>query len=36
MPPETFRDYRMRVVVEHLQARPELVERLYRELGPRA
>ncbi len=27
VPPETFRDYRMRVVVEHLQARPELVER---------
>ena len=34
--PETFRDYRMRVVVEQLQVRPELVERLYRELGPGA
>jgi transcriptional regulator with XRE-family HTH domain len=34
VPPETFRDYRMRVVVEQLHARPELVERLYRELGP--
>ena len=36
VPPETFRDYRMRVVWEHLRARPELVEQLYRELGPRA
>ena len=36
VPPETFRDYRMRVVVEQLHARPELVERLYRELGPGA
>jgi transcriptional regulator with XRE-family HTH domain len=31
--PETFRDYRMRVVWEALRARPEMVERLYRELG---
>jgi transcriptional regulator with XRE-family HTH domain len=36
VPPETFRDYRMRVVWEHLRSRPELVEQLYRELGPRA
>jgi transcriptional regulator with XRE-family HTH domain len=31
--PETFRDYRMRVVWDALRARPEMVERLYRELG---
>ncbi|MEA2468846.1 MAG: Cro/C1-type DNA-binding domain [Thermoleophilaceae bacterium] len=31
--PETFRDYRMRVVWEALRSRPEMVERLYRELG---
>ncbi len=36
VPPETFRDYRMRVVWEALRARPEMVERLYRELGPGA
>ncbi len=31
--PETFRDFRVRVVWEALRARPEMVERLYRELG---
>ncbi|MDX6378565.1 MAG: Cro/C1-type DNA-binding domain [Gaiellaceae bacterium] len=31
--PETFRDYRMRVVWDALRSRPEMVERLYRELG---
>ena len=36
VPPETFRDYRMRIVWDELRRRPELVERLYRELGPSA
>jgi transcriptional regulator with XRE-family HTH domain len=32
VPADTFADYRMRAVWDALQARPELVERLYREL----
>ena len=31
--PEHFREYRIRVVTERLEARPELVDRLYRRLG---
>ena len=32
MPPERFREYRLRVVTERLAELPELVDRLYREI----
>jgi transcriptional regulator with XRE-family HTH domain len=31
--PEYFREYRLRVVTEKLEAMPEMVDRLYRRLG---
>ncbi len=31
--PEHFREYRIRVITERLEAMPELVDRLYRRLG---
>ena len=31
--PEHFREYRLRVITERLEAMPELVDRLYRRLG---
>jgi transcriptional regulator with XRE-family HTH domain len=31
--PEHFREYRLRVITERLEARPDLVDRLYRRLG---
>ncbi len=31
--PEHFREYRIRVITERLEALPELVNRLYRKLG---
>jgi transcriptional regulator with XRE-family HTH domain len=33
VPPDTFRDYRMRVVWEALAERPDLVDALYRDFG---
>jgi transcriptional regulator with XRE-family HTH domain len=32
--PEHFREYRLRVITEKLEAMPELVDRLYKRLGP--
>jgi transcriptional regulator with XRE-family HTH domain len=32
VPPERFREYRLRVVTERLAELPELVDRLYREI----
>ena len=31
--PEHFREYRLRVITERLEAMPELIDRLYRRLG---
>jgi transcriptional regulator with XRE-family HTH domain len=31
--PEHFREYRLRVVTERLEAMPEMIDRLYRRLG---
>jgi len=31
--PEHFREYRIRVITERLEAMPELVDRLYKKLG---
>jgi transcriptional regulator with XRE-family HTH domain len=31
--PEHFREYRLRVITEKLEAMPELIDRLYRRLG---
>jgi len=31
--PEHFREYRLRVITERLEAMPELIDRLYRKLG---
>jgi transcriptional regulator with XRE-family HTH domain len=31
--PEYFREYRLRVITERLEAMPDLVDRLYRRLG---
>ena len=31
--PEHFREYRVRVITERLEAMPELIDRLYRRLG---
>jgi transcriptional regulator with XRE-family HTH domain len=31
--PEHFREYRIRVITEKLEAMPELIDRLYRRLG---
>ena len=31
--PEHFREYRLRVITDRLEAMPELVDRLYRRLG---
>jgi transcriptional regulator with XRE-family HTH domain len=31
--PEHFREYRLRVITERLEAMPELVDRLYKRLG---
>ena len=31
--PEYFREYRLRVITERLEAMPELVDRLYRRLN---
>jgi transcriptional regulator with XRE-family HTH domain len=31
--PEHFREYRIRVITERLEAMPELIDRLYRRLG---
>jgi transcriptional regulator with XRE-family HTH domain len=31
--PEHFREYRLRVISERLEAMPELIDRLYRRLG---
>ena len=33
--PEHFREYRLRVITERLEAMPELIDRLYRRLGER-
>ena len=33
VPPERFREYRLRVVTERLAELPELVDRLYRDIG---
>jgi transcriptional regulator with XRE-family HTH domain len=32
--PEHFREYRLRVITDRLEAMPDLVDRLYRRLGP--
>jgi transcriptional regulator with XRE-family HTH domain len=32
--PSFFREYRVRVITDKLEAMPELVDRLYRRLGP--
>ena len=31
--PEHFREYRIRVITDHLEQMPELVDRLYKRLG---
>ena len=31
--PEHFREYRLRVITERLEAMPDLIDRLYRRLG---
>ena len=31
--PEHFREYRLRVITERLEAMPEMIDRLYRRLG---
>ena len=31
--PEHFREYRLRVITEKLEAMPELIDRLYKRLG---
>jgi transcriptional regulator with XRE-family HTH domain len=31
--PEHFREYRLRVIADRLEARPELIDRLYKRLG---
>jgi transcriptional regulator with XRE-family HTH domain len=32
--PEHFREYRLRVITERLEQMPELIDRLYKRLGP--
>jgi transcriptional regulator with XRE-family HTH domain len=32
--PEHFREYRLRVIADRLEQMPELIDRLYRRLGP--
>jgi transcriptional regulator with XRE-family HTH domain len=34
--PEHFREYRLRAITERLEAMPELIDRLYRQLNKRA
>jgi transcriptional regulator with XRE-family HTH domain len=34
--PEHFREFRLRVITERLEAMPELIDRLYRRLGDNA
>ena len=31
--PEHFREYRLRVITQRLEAKPELIDRLYKRLG---
>ena len=33
VPPEHFREYRLRVITERLDEMPDLIDRLYRRLG---
>jgi transcriptional regulator with XRE-family HTH domain len=33
--PEHFREYRLRVITERLEAMPEMIDRLYKRLGDR-
>jgi hypothetical protein len=34
--PEHFREYRLRAITERLEAMPELIDRLYRQLNKRS